>query len=157
MKGTMARHNIRLQQSKHCLNDVRRCQICVIHIMWTCLFSGADPCTLGHDCQHICVKSDDSYICRCREGYTLNPDKKTCSSKNLEVFMCLRFASESYYFKCLSIMTHHRFYYSLRDLWLMYIEPVRCGSVCPGTWLPAYFCVKLDTVCVRCRPEKVLT
>lgn len=57
--------------------------------MWTHLFSGSDPCTLGHDCQHICINSDDSYICKCREGYILNPDKKTCSRKNLDAFVDL--------------------------------------------------------------------
>ncbi|KAF3844603.1 hypothetical protein F7725_007766 [Dissostichus mawsoni] len=29
----------------------------------------------------ICVNSDKSYICMCRVGYVLNPDKKTCSRK----------------------------------------------------------------------------
>ncbi|XP_027855661.1 matrilin-3-like [Xiphophorus couchianus] len=40
---------------------------------------GLDPCDQGHNCQHICVNSGDSYICKCRPGYILNPDKKTCS------------------------------------------------------------------------------
>ncbi|XP_023208059.1 matrilin-3 isoform X3 [Xiphophorus maculatus] len=41
--------------------------------------NGLDPCDQGHNCQHICVNSGDSYICKCRPGYILNPDKKTCS------------------------------------------------------------------------------
>ncbi|KAJ7988056.1 hypothetical protein DPEC_G00319680 [Dallia pectoralis] len=41
---------------------------------------GADSCATGHDCQHICVSSsDNSYLCKCREGFTLNADEKTCS------------------------------------------------------------------------------
>ncbi|XP_008397885.1 matrilin-3-like isoform X2 [Poecilia reticulata] len=40
---------------------------------------GLEPCDQGHNCQHICVNSGDSYICKCRPGYILNPDKKTCS------------------------------------------------------------------------------
>ncbi|XP_016517782.1 matrilin-3-like isoform X9 [Poecilia formosa] len=40
---------------------------------------GLDPCDQGHNCQHICVNSGDSYICKCHPGYILNPDKKTCS------------------------------------------------------------------------------
>ncbi|KAG7466039.1 hypothetical protein MATL_G00160590 [Megalops atlanticus] len=40
---------------------------------------GLDPCSLGHDCDHICVNSNASYYCKCREGYVLNEDKKTCS------------------------------------------------------------------------------
>ncbi|XP_014848240.1 PREDICTED: matrilin-3-like isoform X8 [Poecilia mexicana] len=41
--------------------------------------NGLDPCDQGHNCQHICVNSGDSYICKCHPGYILNPDKKTCS------------------------------------------------------------------------------
>lgn len=41
-------------------------------------FPGAEPCALGHECQHICIDADDSYVCRCRVGYVLNPDGKTC-------------------------------------------------------------------------------
>ncbi|KAM4540287.1 uncharacterized protein V3H82_022298 [Fundulus diaphanus] len=41
--------------------------------------NGLDPCAQGHNCQHICVNSGDSYSCKCRPGYVLNPDRKTCS------------------------------------------------------------------------------
>ncbi|KAG7249841.1 hypothetical protein CRUP_006411, partial [Coryphaenoides rupestris] len=40
---------------------------------------GVDPCAMGHDCDHICVNSNASYYCKCRSGYVLNTDKKTCS------------------------------------------------------------------------------
>ncbi|XP_053345360.1 matrilin-3a isoform X2 [Clarias gariepinus] len=36
-------------------------------------------CGIGHDCEHICVNSDSSYHCKCRRGFVLNEDKKTCS------------------------------------------------------------------------------
>ncbi|XP_072555502.1 uncharacterized protein [Paramormyrops kingsleyae] len=39
---------------------------------------GLDSCTLGHDCEQICVNSNTSYYCRCHEGYTLNEDRRTC-------------------------------------------------------------------------------
>lgn len=42
---------------------------------------GLDACGQGHDCQHICVNHGNSYICKCRVGYSLNIDKKTCSRK----------------------------------------------------------------------------
>ncbi|XP_076156136.1 matrilin-3b [Alosa pseudoharengus] len=42
---------------------------------------GFDRCALGHDCQHICISSNASYNCKCREGYVLNEDKKTCSQE----------------------------------------------------------------------------
>uniref|UniRef100_A0A8C9WI46 Matrilin 2 n=1 Tax=Scleropages formosus TaxID=113540 RepID=A0A8C9WI46_SCLFO len=40
-----------------------------------------DPCsTVDHQCEHGCVSTPVSYACRCREGYTLNPDNKTWSA-----------------------------------------------------------------------------
>uniref|UniRef100_A0A8C7CUL0 Matrilin 2 n=1 Tax=Oncorhynchus kisutch TaxID=8019 RepID=A0A8C7CUL0_ONCKI len=43
---------------------------------------GIDYCDLGnHGCQHDCVSSPESYVCRCTRGYDLNRDGKTCSSK----------------------------------------------------------------------------
>ncbi|XP_067336988.1 matrilin-3-like isoform X4 [Channa argus] len=42
---------------------------------------GADACS-QHDCQHICVNSGDSYTCKCRFGYVLNADHKSCSRSN---------------------------------------------------------------------------
>ncbi|KAI9541000.1 hypothetical protein NQZ68_035287 [Dissostichus eleginoides] len=40
---------------------------------------GLDTCAQGNNCQHLCVNNDNSYNCKCREGYVLNPDKKTCA------------------------------------------------------------------------------
>ncbi|KAI4804692.1 hypothetical protein KUCAC02_026311 [Chaenocephalus aceratus] len=42
-----------------------------------------DSCSQRHDCEHICVSTDDSYICKCEMGYILNADQKTCSRKHL--------------------------------------------------------------------------
>ncbi|XP_035764386.1 matrilin-3a isoform X3 [Neolamprologus brichardi] len=47
--------------------------------------TGVDPCSMGHDCEHICVNSNASYYCKCRKGYILNVDKKTCSLKQVKV------------------------------------------------------------------------
>uniref|UniRef100_A0A9J7XB55 Matrilin 3a n=1 Tax=Cyprinus carpio carpio TaxID=630221 RepID=A0A9J7XB55_CYPCA len=38
-----------------------------------------DACEIGHSCQHICVSSDNSYHCKCRSGFVLNDDMRTCS------------------------------------------------------------------------------
>uniref|UniRef100_A0AAZ3QL95 Matrilin 2 n=1 Tax=Oncorhynchus tshawytscha TaxID=74940 RepID=A0AAZ3QL95_ONCTS len=44
------------------------------------LCGGIDYCDLGnHGCQHDCVSSPESYVCRCTRGYVLNRDGKTCS------------------------------------------------------------------------------
>ncbi|CAL9686188.1 unnamed protein product [Knipowitschia caucasica] len=45
---------------------------------------GVDPCGGGHDCQHVCVNNGSSFSCKCRSGFVLNPDKKTCSRENSE-------------------------------------------------------------------------
>ncbi|CAJ0968235.1 unnamed protein product [Ranitomeya imitator] len=47
---------------------------------------GFDVCALGrHDCEHICTATATSYQCKCRNGYILNPDKKTCSRKFVDL------------------------------------------------------------------------
>ncbi|XP_061889765.1 matrilin-3-like isoform X1 [Entelurus aequoreus] len=46
---------------------------------------GLDPCVIGNDCEHTCVNSDTSYYCKCRHGYTLNADQRTCSLKQVKV------------------------------------------------------------------------
>ncbi|XP_055014620.1 matrilin-3-like [Boleophthalmus pectinirostris] len=40
---------------------------------------GLDACGQSHDCQHICVNNGSSFTCKCRTGFVLNLDKKTCS------------------------------------------------------------------------------
>lgn len=32
-------------------------------------------------CQHMCVNNQGSFICRCKHGYELGHDKKSCNSK----------------------------------------------------------------------------
>lgn len=43
-------------------------------------FSGSGTCAEGYE--HICVKTDDSYKCKCKTGYVLNPKRKTSIRKN---------------------------------------------------------------------------
>ncbi|KAJ8377733.1 hypothetical protein AAFF_G00254060 [Aldrovandia affinis] len=45
---------------------------------------GLTSCALGHDCDHICVNNNSLYYCRCREGFVLNEDMKTCSKQSLD-------------------------------------------------------------------------
>ncbi|KAA0708297.1 Matrilin-3 Precursor [Triplophysa tibetana] len=46
---------------------------------------GMDSCAMGHDCEHICVSSGPSFYCKCRNGFNLNEDQKTCSLKQVKV------------------------------------------------------------------------
>ncbi|KAK4824510.1 hypothetical protein QYF61_015908 [Mycteria americana] len=47
-------------------------------------FCAVNVCALGtHDCEQVCVSNGGSYLCDCYEGYTLNPDKRTCSAGDM--------------------------------------------------------------------------
>ncbi|XP_054370415.1 matrilin-3 isoform X2 [Molothrus ater] len=47
-------------------------------------FCAVSVCALGsHGCQQLCVSDGASHLCDCYEGYTLNPDKRTCSAMDL--------------------------------------------------------------------------
>ncbi|XP_030606772.1 matrilin-2 [Archocentrus centrarchus] len=55
----------------------------LISVFQSKLCGGSDMCEMvDHQCQHICVSSPASYRCKCREGYTLNPDGKTCTAED---------------------------------------------------------------------------
>ena len=43
---------------------------------------------LEHNCAHFCINTPGSYVCRCKQGYILNSDEKTCRSK-IALLMCL--------------------------------------------------------------------
>lgn len=45
------------------------------------LFLDKDLCkSVNHGCEHVCVNTDDSYICKCHDGFLLREDGKTCKS-----------------------------------------------------------------------------
>uniref|UniRef100_A0A672GQG2 Matrilin 2 n=1 Tax=Salarias fasciatus TaxID=181472 RepID=A0A672GQG2_SALFA len=51
----------------------------LISVFQSKLCGGIDYCDLGnHGCEHDCVSVPESYICRCKKGYVLNLDGKTC-------------------------------------------------------------------------------
>jgi len=46
------------------------------------LLPEVDPCGGGnHGCEHDHFSTEDSCVCRCRRGYLLRPDGKTCKSE----------------------------------------------------------------------------
>lgn len=62
----------------------------VVHIFFSVSFSGLDACAQGNNtCQHICISDGDSFKCKCRVGFVLNADQKSCSRKNMEHFCLL--------------------------------------------------------------------
>lgn len=48
----------------------------------TLLFADFDECTLYGTCSQTCQNTEGSYVCRCVEGYLLQPDNKSCKAKN---------------------------------------------------------------------------
>ncbi|XP_069050930.1 matrilin-2 isoform X2 [Lepisosteus oculatus] len=48
------------------------------------LCGGKNLCAVtDHRCEHMCINTPGSYMCRCKKGYTLNPDGKTCKAQDL--------------------------------------------------------------------------
>ena len=42
-----------------------------------------DICTKFENlCSQICEPTDESYVCKCKEGYKLGDDKRTCIKEN---------------------------------------------------------------------------
>ncbi|XP_053571210.1 matrilin-2 [Bombina bombina] len=39
--------------------------------------------TVRHGCDHFCINTPGSYLCKCKQGYILNPDEKTCRTQDL--------------------------------------------------------------------------
>ncbi|XP_028942451.1 matrilin-2-like, partial [Antrostomus carolinensis] len=39
--------------------------------------------TVEHHCDHFCINTPGSYVCKCKQGYILNADQKTCSTQDL--------------------------------------------------------------------------
>uniref|UniRef100_A0A663ESH6 Matrilin 4 n=1 Tax=Aquila chrysaetos chrysaetos TaxID=223781 RepID=A0A663ESH6_AQUCH len=55
-----------------------------------------DYCSFGnHSCQHECVSIPNGHYCRCRSGFTLQPDSKSCRARRAPTAACAPRASSS--------------------------------------------------------------
>ncbi|XP_063155604.1 matrilin-2 [Candoia aspera] len=55
------------------LTSVFQTKICVQHM-----------CSIAeHGCDHFCINTPGSYICKCKQGYILNSDRRSCSIQDL--------------------------------------------------------------------------
>uniref|UniRef100_A0A7M4FSE7 Matrilin 2 n=1 Tax=Crocodylus porosus TaxID=8502 RepID=A0A7M4FSE7_CROPO len=55
------------------LTSVFQNKLCVPHM-----------CSIAeHGCDHFCINTPGSYVCKCKQGYILNADQKTCSTQDL--------------------------------------------------------------------------
>lgn len=55
------------------LTSVFQTKLCVPHM-----------CSIAeHRCDHFCINTPGSYVCRCKQGYILNADQRTCSTQDL--------------------------------------------------------------------------
>ncbi|XP_061459649.1 matrilin-2 isoform X2 [Rhineura floridana] len=55
------------------LTSVFQTKLCVQHM-----------CSVTeHGCDHFCINTAGSYVCKCKRGYILNSDQRTCSTQDL--------------------------------------------------------------------------
>ncbi|KAI4880440.1 hypothetical protein NFI96_000305 [Prochilodus magdalenae] len=55
----------------------------LISVFNSTLCTGIDFCDLGnHGCEHNCINTPESYMCKCKKGFILNMDGKSCSKKD---------------------------------------------------------------------------
>ncbi|XP_026645581.1 matrilin-2 isoform X3 [Microtus ochrogaster] len=55
------------------LTSVFQNKLCTVHMC----------SVLEHNCAHFCINTPGSYTCRCKQGYILNADQKTCRIQDL--------------------------------------------------------------------------
>ncbi|XP_006900421.1 PREDICTED: matrilin-2 isoform X3 [Elephantulus edwardii] len=55
------------------LTSVFQKKLCTVHMC----------SVLEHNCAHFCINTPGSYVCKCKQGYTLNSDEKTCKIQDL--------------------------------------------------------------------------
>lgn len=61
----------------HAMMENNKCYLNFIDNYFLIDINECEETTSG--CQHICTNTDPNFTCTCRDGYTLNDDKKTCT------------------------------------------------------------------------------
>ncbi|XP_072535448.1 matrilin-2-like, partial [Salminus brasiliensis] len=56
----------------------------LISVFNSTLCTDVDRClVVDHQCEHMCVSTRVSYVCRCRKGFILQPDGKSCQAEDI--------------------------------------------------------------------------
>uniref|UniRef100_A0A4W5PXN4 Matrilin 2 n=1 Tax=Hucho hucho TaxID=62062 RepID=A0A4W5PXN4_9TELE len=118
-----------------------------------CGLAGIDYCDLGnHGCQHDCVSSPESYICRCTRGYVLNLDGKTCSNGSAKIDHCA-LGDHGCEHECVN--TEDVFFCKCREGYILTPDNKTCKKLDPcslGNHGCEHDCVNTeDTFVCRCR------
>ncbi|XP_062572013.1 low-density lipoprotein receptor-related protein 6-like isoform X2 [Saccostrea cucullata] len=56
--------------------------------------TSTNPCQ-NEGCEHICTNSASGAVCHCKEGYTLNPDNKSCNASHSAHGKAIIFSSQN--------------------------------------------------------------
>ena len=60
-----------------------------------CSYLDAEECSSNNGgCAHTCTNTPGSYLCTCNDGYTLAPDKRSCSGNIITIIALI--SNESY-------------------------------------------------------------
>ncbi|XP_063780220.1 matrilin-2 isoform X2 [Pseudophryne corroboree] len=109
--------------------------------------------TTTHGCDHFCINTPGSYICRCKQGYLLNPDERSCSTQDL----C---ATEKHGCEQICVNTHGSYMCQCYEAY----ELARDGKSCTfvdycalGTHGCQHECLNAnDSYICQCRPGFIL-
>uniref|UniRef100_A0A8D0GG69 Matrilin 4 n=1 Tax=Sphenodon punctatus TaxID=8508 RepID=A0A8D0GG69_SPHPU len=102
------------------------CQLCIQGASF--LSAAIDACADGkHGCEHQCISSEGSYTCRCRTGYFLNQDEKTCTMINY-----CNFGNHSCQHECVSVL--NGYYCRCNDGYTLQADGKTChaSDLCNG-------------------------
>ena len=73
--------------------------------------SDIDECVVGtHQCEHNCTNTVGSYICSCRDGYSLSADGRRCNGMEVSSYSVLMLvAGQGVNFLLSCLLHNHRY------------------------------------------------